>query len=73
MLHELWESPPSMGLERALWRTIILGLTGGLLAHAVFGLTDAIAFGARPGVLFWMLLALITGLFLQVQRDQVRA
>ena len=73
MLRELWESPATMGIERALWRTIILGLTGGLLAHAVFGLTDAIAFGARPGVLFWMLLALITGLFLQVQRDQVRA
>ena len=33
----------------------------------------AIAFGARPGVLFWILLALITGLFLQVPRGQVRA
>ncbi|TMC56429.1 MAG: O-antigen ligase family protein [Chloroflexi bacterium] len=72
MLRELWESPATMGIERALWRTIILGLTGGLLAHAVFGLTDAIAFGARPGVLFWMLLALTTGLFLQVPKAQVR-
>ena len=39
-----------------------LGLGGGLLAHLFYGLTDAVALGAKPGLLFWMLLGLIAGL-----------
>ncbi len=46
-------------------RPVILGLGGGLLAHLLFGLTDAVALGAKPGILFWMLLALITSLYKQ--------
>jgi putative inorganic carbon (HCO3(-)) transporter len=45
---------------------IVLGLGGGLIAHMLFGLTDAVALGAKPGLLFWMLLALICGLHAQV-------
>jgi putative inorganic carbon (HCO3(-)) transporter len=44
-------------------RMLILGMGGGLLAHMIYGLTDAVALGAKPGLLFWMLLGLITGLF----------
>lgn len=44
------------------FRALALGLGGGLLAHLVYGLTDAVALGARPGVIFWMLLGLITAL-----------
>ncbi len=36
----------------------ILGLTGGLIAHFMFGINDAVALGAKPGILFWMLLGL---------------
>ncbi|MCX6035353.1 MAG: O-antigen ligase family protein, partial [Chloroflexi bacterium] len=43
-------------------RTLALGLGGGLLAHLLYGLTDAVALGAKPGVLFWMVLGLIAGL-----------
>ena len=43
----------------------ILGLGGGLLAHLVYGLTDAVSLGAKPGLLFWMLLGLIAGLHRQ--------
>jgi putative inorganic carbon (hco3(-)) transporter len=39
---------------------LALGTLAGLAAHAVFGLTDAVAFGAKPGVFFWLLLALAT-------------
>jgi O-antigen ligase len=39
-----------------------LGFGGGLLAHMFYGLTDAVALGAKPGLLFWMLLGLIAGL-----------
>ncbi len=43
-------------------RWIILGLTAGLMAHALYGLTDAVSLGAKPGILFWMLLGLVDGL-----------
>jgi hypothetical protein len=41
----------------------VLGLGGGLFAHLIFGLFDAISLGAKPGIFFWMLLGLITGLY----------
>ena len=47
-------------------RLMALGLGGGLLAHFIYGLTDAVALGAKPGFLFWWLLALIFGLYRQV-------
>ena len=57
-----WSSPAGSGF---LTKALVLGLGGGLLAHMVFGLTDATALGAKPGILFWMLLGLICGLFAQ--------
>jgi len=51
-------------------RGMVLGLGGGLVAHALYGLTDAVALGAKPGILFWMLLGLITGQFLQQRKLQ---
>lgn len=39
---------------------LILGLGGCLFAHLLFGMTDAITLGAKPGIFFWMLLGLIT-------------
>ena len=42
---------------------IALGLAGGLLAHGVYGLTDAVALGAKPGFLWWWLLGLIAALY----------
>ena len=41
-------------------RWLALGTLAGLAAHAIFGLTDAVAIGAKPGVFFWLLLALAT-------------
>ena len=35
-----------------------LGIVGSLVAFHVYGMTDAIALGAKPGVAFWMLLAM---------------
>jgi putative inorganic carbon (HCO3(-)) transporter len=61
MLHGIWTASGDEPLTRAL----VLGLGGGLLAHLVYGLTDAVALGAKPGVLFWMLLSLTCGLFAQ--------
>ena len=52
-------------------KALVLGLGGGLLAHAIFGLTDAVALGAKPGILFWMLLGLVACLY-QQQRQLSR-
>jgi hypothetical protein len=55
-------TPTSQPATINLQRAVILGLGGGLLAHLLYGLTDAVALGAKPGLLFWMLLGLIAGL-----------
>lgn len=47
-------------------RAMVIGLGGGLVAHLLFGLTDAIALGAKPGFLFWMLLGLTAALYEQI-------
>ncbi len=39
-------------------RWLLLGLAGGVLAHLLHGLVDAIAFGAKPGALLWAMLGL---------------
>jgi len=51
-------------------RPLALGLAGGLLAHGVYGLTDAVAIGAKPGFLWWYLLALIAGLYKIVEKER---
>ncbi len=38
------------------------GVAGGLIAHFMFGVADAIPLGAKVGVLFWLTLALSVGL-----------
>jgi putative inorganic carbon (HCO3(-)) transporter len=43
-------------------RAIAAGLGTGLLAHFLFSMTDTIALGSKVGVLFWMTLAVVTGL-----------
>jgi len=40
------------------------------LAHLVYGLTDAVALGAKPGLLFWMLLGLIAAPYEQTRASQ---
>jgi putative inorganic carbon (HCO3(-)) transporter len=50
--------PPTRFIQLA----VLLGLGGSLLAHMVYGLVDAVALGAKPGILFWILLGLIAGL-----------
>jgi len=46
----------------ALLRATILGFGGGLLAHLLYGLTNAAPLGSKPGLFFWMLLGLIVRL-----------
>lgn len=72
MLFKIWQlgpaQPPAPAPGLPAWpRALVLGLGGGLAAHMIYGLTDAVALGAKPGILFWMLLGLIATLFARVQ------
>ena len=45
------------------WRkALAVGCGGALIAYFVYGATDAVALGAKPGGMFWYLLGLIAGL-----------
>jgi len=43
------------------------GIGGGLAAYAVFGMVDTVALGAKPGIFFWALIALLVATW---QREQ---
>lgn len=45
--------------ETPAYRPLVLGLVAGLVALHTFGLTDAVAIGAKPGIAFWYLLGLL--------------
>jgi len=51
------------------YRAIAGGLGGGLLAHFIFSMTDAIPLGAKAGIVFWVVLAIVTALFLLVSKE----
>ncbi len=55
----LWGMDTSSPLAGQFVRVMILGLSGGLLAHLLFGLLDAIVLGSKYGVIWWLLLGLI--------------
>ena len=48
---------------------ISIGLAASLLAHFMYGLTDAVALGARPGFLLWMAFGLATGIYLRSNQE----
>lgn len=55
--------------DRAL-QALIVGLACGMLAHQVFGLTDAFLLGTKPGVVMWAFLGLMAALY--VHRKSLR-
>ena len=48
----------------AFTRAVALALGLGVLAHQIFGLTDAITLGAKPGIILWVMLAVAAGLWI---------
>ncbi len=55
--------------HRPLYRAVALGLLGGLTAHFIYGLTDAVALGAKPGFVFWWTLGLAAAVYCLSQRS----
>jgi hypothetical protein len=79
MLREVWNQveegsveqvevlPDSIQPAPTSTRLLVAGLAGGLLAHLLFGLADVVALGAKPGILFWMILGIVVSLYHQKQ------
>jgi putative inorganic carbon (HCO3(-)) transporter len=49
----------------AFSRTLLMGLACGLLAHQVFGITDAFLLGTKLGLILWLFLGVIAALYTQ--------
>ena len=68
----------SVGLLWSVWhkspdnsdRVLTLGISGSLAAGWIFGLLDAIALGAKPGFLWWLLIALLVSVWERVPEDK---
>ena len=58
------------GISTAQVQRLILGLAAGLLAHQFFGLTDVVYLGAKPGIIMWIILGILTGVYLRSQTAQ---
>jgi O-antigen ligase len=68
----------AIGLVRA-WKTrqgwergLVAGIAAGLVGHLIFGLTDAVTLGAKPGVFLWSMLGAAVALGLPPATGAVR-
>ena len=74
MLGVIWRTNrinPNAAKQQS-WVTalLVLGMAGGLFGHLFYGMTDAVALGAKPGLLLWILLGLICGLYRRTLIDK---
>lgn len=58
MLWQTWRAKLSISNQ-----LLVLGFSAALLGYFVYGLTDTVALGAKPGFVFWLLFGLISGLY----------
>lgn len=57
--------------QHPFYQAVALGLTGSLAAHFIYGLTDAVALGAKPGFVFWWLLGLVMATYKLAAEDRL--
>ncbi len=72
MLGAVWTRARALMPDTFFIRAVVLGLGAALLAHLVYGMTDAVTFGAKPGFMFWLLLGLVAGLYDQAQSGRLQ-
>jgi putative inorganic carbon (HCO3(-)) transporter len=65
LLWLVWNNS-SLGSDRVL----LVGISGSLAAGWLFGVFDAISLGARPGFLWWLLLALLVAVMENVAKNK---
>lgn len=70
-LSQLRINKPLRQTEWIFFRYIIIGLSGGLFAHMIFGFTDAVILTSKPSFIFFVVVGLITSVFLWVN-DETR-
>jgi putative inorganic carbon (HCO3(-)) transporter len=69
----LWDGLRRESLAASGYRPLLSGLSGSLAAFWIFGIVDAIALGARPGFIWWLLLALISAAYTAVYQSSAEA
>jgi len=57
MLTTIWRNA-----QNAWHQVLALAFGAGMLGYFVYGVTEAIALGGRPGFIFWYLLGLVAAL-----------
>ncbi len=65
MLWQTWHQAHSIWM-----RGLTLGFAGALCSYSVYGLTDTVALGAKPGFIFWIMVGLITASYKLIQAQQ---
>jgi putative inorganic carbon (hco3(-)) transporter len=66
-----WTPGQSPG-PRPPWMILIMrGLAWGQIGFAIFGIADAIPLGSKPGLFFWISLALMTSIYLFGSENQL--
>lgn len=58
------------GTSDAEVRGLIVGLVCGMVAHHVFGLTDAFILGSKPGLLMWVYFAMVAKCYALWAKDE---
>jgi putative inorganic carbon (HCO3(-)) transporter len=53
-------------------RGVIVGLGAGMVAHQIFGITDAFMLGTKPGLIMWVFLGIMAALDWQFNRRGTR-
>src|SRR6185503_13930860 len=51
------------GSGARFYKVIALGLVGSFIAYFIYGITDAVALGAKPGFVFWWALGLVVATY----------
>ncbi len=49
--------------NHSVWRIVSSGLLSSMIAHFVWGMSDANALGSKPGLLLWMCFAIVTSMY----------
>ncbi|HXW00106.1 MAG TPA: O-antigen ligase family protein, partial [Anaerolineae bacterium] len=58
------------GSGTQFYQAIALGLVGSFTAYFIYGLTDAVALGAKPGFVFWWALGLVMATYNLFYKDK---
>jgi putative inorganic carbon (HCO3(-)) transporter len=69
----LWDGLRIESSAAVNYRPLLSGLAGSLAAAWLFGIVDAVALGARPGFIWWLLIALLTAVYSAVYRTAAQA